>query len=402
MPLRRPPLLLIVALTASGTMAMHILVPSLPAMADSLHITAGQAQLTITLYLIGLAIGQLIHGPLSDRFGRRPVLLAALICYVLAGSVATVAPGAPVLITARVFQALGGCAGLVLGRAVIRDVLPAREAASQLALVNLVMSLSPAGAPLVGSIITVAFGWRGIFVLLVGIGLATLIATWMLLPETGTPRPVGSDMLRAYPRLLRSARFRGYAIAGAASTTAFYAFMASSPFIFVDVLHQPTERVGVYYLVLMLGLSLGSILASRLVLRVDPDRLLRAAISVAGLAALALFAVTVSGRLSVLSVLVCMFFFMVGAGTASPLTLTGAISAQPGIVGAASGLYGFTQMGYGAVCTAIVSVWHQGAALPTALVLLGSAEQRNLRCSAHAPAGCQKDRCHDRNARDRP
>lgn len=376
-PVRRPPLLLIVALTASGTMAMHILVPALPAMAGDLHISAGQAQLTITIYLIGLAIGQLLHGPLSDRFGRRPVLIAALAVYTLASVAALLAQGAATLILARVFQSLGGCAGLVLGRAVIRDTLPAREAASQLALVNLVMSLSPAGAPLVGGLVTSAFGWRAIFVLLTFLGAATLVAAWFLLPETAEPGRKGSGgfaaMLRSYPRLLRSARFRGYTIAGASSTTAFYAFMAASPFIFVDVLHQPTERVGVYYLVLMLGLSLGSILANRLVMRINADRLLRAAISVAGVGAICLLAVTLTGHLSVASVLVCMFVFMLGAGTASPLALTAAISTQPGIVGAASGLYGFNQMAYGAICTLIVSIWHESAALPAALVLVGSA-----------------------------
>jgi DHA1 family bicyclomycin/chloramphenicol resistance-like MFS transporter len=149
--------------------------------------------------------------------------------------------------------------------------------------------------------------------------------------------------------------------------------MAASPFIFVDLLHQPTQRIGVYYLVLMLGVSLGSILASRLVLRINPDRLLRGAITVSGIGALSLFAVTVTGNLGVVSVLASMFVFMLGAGTASPLALTAAISTQPGMVGAASGLYGFNQMGYGAICTAIVSFWHESAALPCALVLVGSA-----------------------------
>jgi MFS transporter, DHA1 family, multidrug resistance protein len=368
--------MLIVALTASGTMAMHILVPSLPAMATDLRISAGQAQLTITIYLIGLAIGQLIHGPLSDRFGRRPVLLAALTVYTLAGIAALLAQGAATLILARVFQSLGGCAGLVLGRAIIRDTMPPREAASRLGLVNLVMSLSPAAAPLIGGMVTVAFGWRAIFALLAFLGTATLLAAWLYLPETAAPGSATGGftaMLRSYPRLLRSARFRGYAVAGAASTTAFYAFMAASPFIFVDVLHQPTERVGMYYLALMLGLSLGSILASRLVLHVNADRLLRGAISVAGIGALGLFMVTVTGYLGVGTVLVCMFVFMLGAGTASPLALTAAISTQPGIVGAASGLYGFNQMAYGAICTLIVSIWHESAAFPAAAVLLASA-----------------------------
>jgi len=148
--------------------------------------------------------------------------------------------------------------------------------------------------------------------------------------------------------------------------------MTASPFIFVDVLHQPTERIGVYYLALTLELSFGSMLASRLVLQVSRDRLLQVAISVAGMGALSLFAVTISGHLSIAAVLVCMFVFMLGAGTASPLALTPAISIQPGLIGAASGLYGFNQMAYGAVCTLIVGIWHESAALPVALVLLGS------------------------------
>ena len=306
------------------------------------------------------------------------MLLAALLVYTCAGMAALLAQAAATLIGARVLQSLGGCAGLVLGRAVLRDILPAREAASQLALVNLVMSLSPAAAPLVGGMVTAAFGWRAVFVLLAGLGAVTLVAAWFFLPETAVPRGGNAGgsfvtMLRSYPRLLRSVQFCGYTVVGAASTTAFYAFMTASPFIFVDVLHQPTERIGVYYLALMLGLSFGSMLASRLALRVSPDRLLQAAISVAGTGALSLFAVTISGHLSVAAVLVCMFVFMLGAGTASPLALTAAISMQPSLIGAASGLYGFNQMAYGAVCTLIVSIWHESAALPAALVLLGSA-----------------------------
>ncbi|MBS0559089.1 MAG: multidrug effflux MFS transporter [Proteobacteria bacterium] len=358
-------------------MAMQILIPSLPAMAADLRISPGDAQLTITLYLTGLAIGQLIHGPLSDRFGRRPVLLVALAAYTLAGVAAILAQNIAMLILARIVQALRGCAGLVLGRAVIRDVLPAKEAASQLALVNLVMSLSPAGAPLIGGYLTVLFGWRAIFVLLAAVGAATLIAALLGLPETAPPRQGGpggfAAMLETYPRLLGSARFRGYTIAGAASTTAFYAFMAASPFIFVDVLHRPTEEVGLYYLVLMFGITFGSFAASRLVLRFPSDRLLRAAISVAGLGAVGFFAITVAGLLSVPGVLASMFVFMLGAGLASPLALTSAISTQPGMVGAASGLYGCNQMGYGALRTLVVSLWHHNAALPAALVLLASA-----------------------------
>jgi DHA1 family bicyclomycin/chloramphenicol resistance-like MFS transporter len=376
-PLRgraRAPFLLLVAMTACGTLGMHVIIPALPATARALGMSIGTSQLTITLYLIGLAIGQLLYGPVSDRFGRRPVVLAGLSLFTAASVVTALAPNAAILIGARILQSLGGCAGLVLGRAQVRDGASADKAAGQLALLTLVMAMVPAVAPAIGGYLTAYINWRASYVLLAVFGAATLAACALMMPETLSA--VGSgrrSMVTAYVRLLGSRRFLGYAVGGACSTTAFYGFMSASPFIFETQLHQPTQRVGLYYLLLMLGVASGSLGANRVAGRVPVRTALRVANGVCVLGA-ALFALAdVTGALSVATVVAPVCLFMVGAGMASPFALAGSVSVNPQAIGAASGMYGFIQMGYGMLCTVVVETWRPGAVYPVAVVLLGSA-----------------------------
>jgi DHA1 family bicyclomycin/chloramphenicol resistance-like MFS transporter len=370
----RAPFLLLVAMTACGTLGMHIIIPALPATARALGMSIATAQLTITLYLIGLAIGQLAYGPLSDRFGRRPVLLAGLSLFTLASIVTALAPTAGILIGARILQSLGGCAGLVLGRAAVRDGATADKAAGQLAMLTLVMAMVPAIAPAIGGYLTAYIHWRASYVLLAVFGAGTLVACFLRMPET-LVAPLGPrrSMLTAYARLLRAPRFLGYAIGGACSTTAFYGFMSASPFIFETQLHQPTQRVGLYYLLLMLGVAVGSLGARRVAGKLSIQTALRIA-NALGILGAALFALAdVTDTLTVATVVAPVSLFMVGAGMASPFALAGSVSVNPQAIGAASGLYGFIQMGYGMLCTVVVETWHPGAVYPVATVLLGSA-----------------------------
>jgi DHA1 family bicyclomycin/chloramphenicol resistance-like MFS transporter len=328
--------------------------------------------LTITLYLVGLAIGQLAYGPVSDRFGRRPVLLFGLSLFTLASVVTTLAPTAAILITARILQSIGGCAGLVLGRAAVRDGATADKAAGQLALLTLVMAMVPAIAPAIGGFLTAYINWRASYVLLAVFGGLTLLACGLLMPETASPQTTRGPMLTAYVRLLRSPRFLGYAVGGACSTTSFYGFMSASPFIFEDLLHQPAQRVGLYYLLLMGGVAAGSFGANRLAGRLPVQKALRIANGV-GILGAALFALAdAGGAISVLTVVAPVCLFMVGAGMASPFALAGSVSVNPQAIGAASGMYGFIQMGYGMLCTVVAETWHPGAVYPVATILLGS------------------------------
>jgi DHA1 family bicyclomycin/chloramphenicol resistance-like MFS transporter len=365
--------MLIVAITACGTLGMHLIIPALPATAAALGVSAGAIQLTITLYLIGLAIGQLLYGPVSDRFGRRPVLLAGLGLFTLAGLATAAAPNAWTLVIARILQSIGACAGLVLGRAIVRDSAAPDRAAAQLALLTLVMSAAPAIAPVLGGYATAWFGWRAAFALLAIVGAATLAFAVLLLPETNPLQSSArASLLLGSLRLFRSRAFCGYVLGGACTTTSFYAFMAASPFILVNLLHQPAERVGLYYLLLMAGVAAGSLSANRLAGRLRPRTALRLANGFALLGASCFMLADLAGWVSVPSVIAPMVVFMVGAGMASPFALTGAVSVNPHAIGAASGLYGFTQMAYGALCTIIVEAWRPGSVFTVAAVLLVS------------------------------
>lgn len=373
--LPRVPLWLLASFTFSGTLAMHIFVPALPFAAQSLHASPPAMQLTISLYIAGLALGQLVYGPLSDRFGRRPALMAGLAIYTLAGVAAILAPDAGSLIAARFFQAAGGCAGMVLGRAIVRDTSGFEQAARRLALLNLMVAIGPGVAPLVGATLAATLGWHSILYVLAALGLINLLFSWRLLPETGTAAAKANAdigaLLRNYGRLLKSPAFLGYAVGGGCATTAMYGFVAAAPFIFVHQLERPAYEVGVYLAVLISGLWLGSFLTTRLIHRVPMRRLLVRANALSVLASALFLLGAASGHLGVAWVVATMFLFNVGAGIASPAALTEAISVNPAVTGSASGLYGFTQMAVGALCTALVTLGTDPA-LSAGLVLVGA------------------------------
>jgi len=371
----RAPFALLVCLTACGTLGMHVIIPSLPATARALDISISSVQLTITLYLIGLSIGQLVYGPLSDRFGRRPVLLTGMTLFTIASIATALAPNPAILIGARILQALGGCSGLVLGRAAVRDGATAEQAAGQLALLTLTMSMVPAIAPAIGGFITAYVHWRASFVLLAVLGGLTLAWTVLILPETNRARdgsPGVAVLWTGYARLLGSRAFLGFALGGAFSTTSFYGFMAAAPFIFENHLHQRPQDVGLYYLILMVGVACGSFLANRMAKRVSLRTGVTVANAITVLGASAFAAATALDQVTVPITVGTVTAFMVGAGMTSPFALAGSISADPRAIGAASGLYGFFQMGFGMLCTVVVEVWSPGAIHPVATVLLVS------------------------------
>jgi DHA1 family bicyclomycin/chloramphenicol resistance-like MFS transporter len=367
---QRPSLWLLVVINFSGTLAMHMFVPALPAVAQDLGASISAAQMTISLYIMGLAFGQLIYGPLSDCFGRRPVLMVGLALYTTASLAAALAPDVYALLTARLLQAFGGCAGLVLGRAIVRDMSGPEDAARQLALMNLVVVIGPAVAPLIGGMLSSSLGWRSIFLLLISLGAANLLLAWRLLPETGRPSGQVSILAlgRDYQGLLGSPAFLGYAVGGACATTSMYAFIAAAPFLFIDELHRPSHEVGLYLGLLAVGVSAGSAVASRLIGRVRIERLMVGANLLSVVAAVTFLGVVVLGELTVTGAVGLMCLFTFGAGLSSPVALTKAVSVNPRTIGSASGLYGFTQMAVGAICTSLSGLG-QDPALAAASVL---------------------------------
>jgi DHA1 family bicyclomycin/chloramphenicol resistance-like MFS transporter len=350
----RTPLWLLALITLSGTLAMHIFVPALPVAAKALGATTHATQLTLSTYIVGLAVGQLVYGPISDRYGRRPVLVAGMVLYTAASAACFFAPTIGILIVARLFQALGGCAGLVLGRAIVRDGASGAEAARKLSLMNLMTMAGPGLAPLLGSALAETTGWRSIFVALTVLGLANLVLIHGLLKE-GPAQP-GNDVrqvARHYLALLRSRPFLGYTIGGGCATTALYAYIGAAPFIFVDQLHLPTYEVGVYLAINVAGIWFGSLAASRAVSRMPTTRVMVMGNIVSCLAAAVFFAAAFGGPPNAAFAVVAMLFFSFGAGFASPAALTEALGVNPQAAGSASGLYGAAQMAIGAACTAL-------------------------------------------------
>jgi DHA1 family bicyclomycin/chloramphenicol resistance-like MFS transporter len=370
----QPPPWLLVLITISGTLAMHMFVPALPSAAHDFGASMASMQTTISVYIAGLAIGQLIYGPLSDGVGRRPMLLTGLSLYMIGGLAAAFAFSLHTLIAARLVQALGGCAGLALGRAIVRDGTAGDDALKKLALMNLMMMVGPGLAPSLGAALASTLGWRSIFLLLAMVGAFTLAFTWRLLPETG--RPTGkisaSALLFDYVRLLRSPAFVGFSLGGGLATTSIYAFIAAAPFIIAGQLHRPSHEVGLYLGLLIVGMSLGNALTSRLVKVVTIERLLLAGNAISVVSAISFLGAVLARDLSIASAITLMTFYCLGAGIASPAALTKAISVNPALVGSAAGLYGFTQMAVGALCTTLVGIG-DNPSLSAAVVLAAAA-----------------------------
>ncbi len=344
--------------TIGGTLAMHMFIPALPDAARQLGSSNGQMQQTITVYIMGMALGQLIYGPMSDALGRRPVLLAGLSLYTVASLLAFIAPSTDMLIGARLLQALGGCAGLALGRAIARDTATPENAVGSLALLNLMMMMGPGISPSIGSGLDAVFGWRSIFAALALMGLVTAICVWRLLPETGRPtgqlnwRTVRTD----YRTLLGSPQFLGFAIGGGGATTSLYAFIAAAPFIFIEQLHTSKAEVGLILGLLMGGMAMGNVLARQLIQRVSLDKLMLGGNLLSLSCAGALLALTLMQQLNVVLAVSLMTLFTIGSGMTSPAALAKALGVHPQLTGSAAGVYGFAQMAVGGICTMAASV----------------------------------------------
>ena len=315
----------------------------------------------------------MLYGPASDRFGRRPALLVGLSLFTIASVAGLFAPDVHTLVVARFFQALGGCSGLVLARAMIRDTSQAHEAARRLALTNLLVTAGPAVAPLIGGGLSALWGWRAILVGLSALGAANFMMALLLLQET---RPEAlfvsaSRYARDYVGLLRSRQFLGYAIGGACATTSLYAFIACAPFIFIDRLHVPSASVGLYLALLVSGIWLGSLLASQLIARFCLTRFVVVANAVSVVAAASFLGFVVADRATLVAIVGTMFVFSVGVGAAAPAALVKAISVNPRVTGTASGLYGSVQMAVAGTLVMLAG-WGSSPAFASASVLLAA------------------------------
>ena len=370
-----PSLAILIAVTAVGPLALNIFIPSMPGMQAVFGVDYGTIQLTLTLYLVGTAVAQLFLGSLSDRFGRRPVLLAGLVLFLVGSATAASAVSIEMLIASRIVQALGGCAGLVLGRAIVRDLYDREMAASKIAYVTMAMVVAPMIAPTLGGYLDVWFGWRAGFIAVAVAGALVLGASLLLLHETlrePQPMPGLFGMLDGFATLLRSSTFCGYAFNMAFGSASFFSFLAGAPYIMVELLGRTPSEYGLYFILLSLGYMLGNFLAGRLSRRVGGDRMILIGNLLAFLGVFALLGLAAAGVFTPIAIFGPMIVVTVSNGISLPNATAGAISVDPKSVGAASGLAGFLQIAIGALTTFVVGVLQDDTQFPMILVMLGS------------------------------
>ncbi|MDO6415242.1 multidrug effflux MFS transporter [Sphingomonas sp. BIUV-7] len=377
---------LLAAIIALGSLAIHMFVPAMPAAAAALHSDRSAVQLALTFYLISVAVGQLVIGPLSDRLGRRPVLIGGTILFVAGSVLCWVAGSIGALLVGRVIQALGASSGLVAGRAMVGDEEGGRGA-RDMALLTAIVMLAPMLAPVIGSVIAQTLGWRAIFAILAVLGAACGLAIWLWIAETHAVDPAdGSSLLAAWGRLARDPVYVRNLLIGTALSGGLYVFLAASPFLLVGFYAADPVRLGVYYGIVALGAGGGALTASALAARCPARSIMTGGTAIAALAAVALFVAAAAEQHRIGCFVAPMVAYAFGGGLVTPNAITCALSAVRGRAGTAVSIYGALQMAGSALATLGVALlpWHNPvapAAVIAALALLGVALQSGNRAA---------------------
>ncbi|MGF1623365.1 MAG: multidrug effflux MFS transporter [Alphaproteobacteria bacterium] len=375
MPTRAPGVLigLITMLVSVGPLTASIYIPSLTDIRHALGATEAQVQLTVTAYLVGFAFAQLAVGPLSDRFGRRPVLFAGLGIFIAASIGCALAGSAEELAAMRVVQAFGACTGPVAGRAMVRDLFPAERARSVFAVVGTALAIAPAIAPVLGGQLQTHIGWEANFYALAIIAAALLLFMLAMLEESNRFKdPTATNPRRLVANYRELLRHRGYVGCGLVVGFVFFglfAYSAASPFVLRGILGLGADTFGWLALFNVAAYVLGTLLARSLGNRYALVSVLRLGVAVMAAGGLAMLAATQAGWVSVLSVIATVMLFNIGMGIALPNAFAGAIGPFPRIAGSASALVGFSQMGIGAAGTVLVAGLEDGTAAPMGIAV---------------------------------
>ena len=375
---RRTPwrlLALLIAMAGVGSLSLNILVPALPGLATKFAADPASVQLTVSLYLMGLAAAQLVFGPLSDRFGRRPVVLAGLALASLASTAAIFAANIASLVVARIAQSLGASTGQTIGRAIIRDLYDREHAASMIGLVTSVVVLMPMVAPLIGGILDTLFGWEAIFVFSAGVSFTVFVWAALALPETRKLSPAsGQRHFRAdLAALAASPRFFGYALCAGLGSAPFFTFLGAAPHVVVTLLGRTSAEYGLWFFLPSIGFMAGNFAVSRLTARFGIDALIwwGIALTIIGCLLNVLVYVALPGW-EMAMIFLPQIVIGFGNGLLLPTSVAGAVSIRPQVAGTASGTTGFIQMAIGAAAAQLGGhvIAHASDATPMLLLML--------------------------------
>lgn len=359
-------------LSAFAPLSIDMYLSSLPDIGASLGVGIEQAQLTLAAYFLGLGTGQLVHGPLADRLGRRPPLFVGLIIYTIASALCALATSIEALILLRLCQALAGCAGMVIARAVVRDVAHEIDPIKLMSRLMLIMGVAPILAPLMGGYLAAIFGWRSIFWFLTGVGALALACCILFLPETLPPakrqRASLMAVLGSYLSLIRDRRFLATAMVSGLTMGGMFAYIAGSPFVFISIYGVPPEHYGLFFGAGAAGFILMSQFGGRLAARFGRDRVFTVGVAGVACCGVALTSFVVLGA-PFLAVYVSIVIYIALLGVTVPIGSVLAITPFPHIAGTASALLGTLQFGFGAIAGSLVSALHNGTAFPMAISL---------------------------------
>jgi MFS transporter, DHA1 family, multidrug resistance protein len=361
-------ILILGLLSAIGPFSIDMYLPAFPAIALDLHSTIARVSLSLSSFFIGISFGQLLYGPLLDRFGRKKPLYVGLFLYLLASIGCALAKSADALIALRLLQALGGCVGMVASRAMVRDIFHVKENAKVFSSLMLVVAVSPIIAPTLGGYITAAFGWQYVFVILILIAIIIIAAVYFILPESRKPDPNFSlkpkPIINNFLSVLKEPQFYTYALTGSVASAGLYAYIAGSPYVFMELYKVSEKQYGWIFAMIAMGLIGASQVNSLLLKTYRSEQIIRIALLCQSITGLLLFAGTLSGHIELFSTIFLIFIFLCCQGFTFPNSSALSLAPFTNNAGSASALLGATQMGIGALTTALVSFLNNHTALP--------------------------------------
>lgn len=370
-------ILILGLLSAIGPLSIDMYLPGFPAIASDLNTTIDHISYSLSSFFIGICAGQLISGPLLDRFGRKPPLYAGLIIYVIASIGCAMSTSADMLIGFRLLQALGGCVGMVAPSAIVRDVFPVNESAKVFSLLILVLGVSPIIAPTFGSFLVSHFSWNAVFIVLAIIVVLLLAAVFFFLPESKKADPSLSlkpkAILGNFFTVVREPQFYTYALAGAIAAAGLFAYLAGSPFVFMNLFRVSATQYGWIFAIIAAGLITSSQLNNRLLKKYNSEQIIKAVLLIQSSIGIILFIGAVMNLLNLYSTIGLMFLFLSCQGFTFPNSAALSLAPFTKEAGSASALMGAIQMAFGALASAVVGMISNGTMLPMTGIMAGCA-----------------------------
>ena len=364
------------SLTALAPFSIDMYLPGFPAIARSFHTTTAQVALSLSSFFIGLAGGQLLYGPLMDRYGRKRPLYFGLVLYIIASVGCFLSSSIQMLVALRFLQAIGGCAAGVASMAMVRDIFPVKDNAKVFALLILVLGASPMIAPTAGGYLTDAFGWQSVFVVLLIIASLIFAAVVFTLPESSPPDPGYSlkpgPIIISFISVIKEPQFYTYAVTGAIAFSGLFAYVSGSPIIFMDFFHVDKKVFGWIFALLSIGF-IGSSQVNNLFLKYfKSEQIVLAAILWQGVVSVIFLVGSFYGWFGLISTIVMIFFLLCGVGITNPNAAALSLAPFSKNAGTASSLMGAMQLGVGALASSAVSMFSSSSTIPLASIMAGT------------------------------